>query len=493
MKNWIPAIATQIRWYYSAAFVFLAFGSIAWIISELALLGISMPPLFTYGKLRPIYQNLFLFGFFYSIFKATCLYTMYTNDHPETWQINLSSFFSWLLMIGLLPLGTLALFFGFSSGRDYGEFPYLIDVFWLIGHISFCCSFFLFYRKNKKDYLTNILLGILMLQLIYYLIGNLAMPHSLNLLAATPLYTGYADFSSGEIYRNGIQLFYMVVPIVVILGKYLPIYIKQDKFNKIIQTNQEVNIFSEKKFQCFVILTIILGPLAQIGLLYTPVSMTIQTTNVLGYLLLQCAILMGIVFIRQLLNQEGKIFSSEGLTILLRFGLFILLIKTSLRLLLAIPILARYFAYSNLSITNLGSDISSYGMILFLSLAIMIYHLFAKRNISRGWISFIVIIMISVTILAAFANSLEAILQIVQTNSKNSDGTLVVTKWQDIYFAGSLSIEDSKNAILRTLMGLKGFTIILTQIFAISLFLFSCQFIWKLYGKGKNLQKLGAK
>ena len=478
--------------YYRTAFFWLAWIAIFWILLQLPLLGIHLHSTLTYGKLKPALVNLLVYGCLSLLFQASCLQISHLrgkNSKQDMW-LRIVLLLSYVLATVTVGMGTLAILANMSSGRELGEYPFLFDQTWILSQLLFLLAIWVLGKSMRTQVLYHLLTGILVLQITYYLFGNLGWPYRLNLMAAAPFFTGYADVSTNEIYRNGILLFYVILPLLIQLGHWLPHYAAQSKFATLRRNNsddqhknektlQHYDVFQDKSFRVFILLAVLLPPLAQIGILYTPLPISLQIVNVIGYLLLQSDILMGAILIRFLVREQSQIFSQEILGILFRFGIIVLIIRCLLRIVMSLPWLTKYLAYSAFSNTYIFPDLFSYGLLLFLALA-----MYGRQSLDDGHeythgqplaagaktpvllerssrlLVFAGVTFMVTMIISAVATTLETVLEAVLINRWETPAQLSIPAWKDIYFAAAIKISGGVSAGVQTLVSTKGIKIL---------------------------------
>ncbi|MCE2831609.1 MAG: cbb3-type cytochrome c oxidase subunit I, partial [Oxalobacteraceae bacterium] len=113
-------------------------------------------PWLTYGRLRPLHTNAVIFAFGGSALFATSYYVVQRTSQVRLFSDALASltFWGWQLVI---VLAAITLPMGFTSGKEYAELEWPIDILIALVWVSYAVVFFgtLIKRKVSHIYVAN--------------------------------------------------------------------------------------------------------------------------------------------------------------------------------------------------------------------------------------------------------------------------------------------------------------------------------------------------
>ena len=136
----------------------------------------------TYGRLRPLHTNAVIFAFGGSALFATSYYVVQRTCQVRLFSDALASltFWGWQLVIVAAAI-TLPL--GFTSGKEYAELEWPIDLLIAVVWVSYAVVFFgtLIKRKTSHIYVANWFFGAFILTVaILHIVNSAAMPATLT-------------------------------------------------------------------------------------------------------------------------------------------------------------------------------------------------------------------------------------------------------------------------------------------------------------------------
>ena len=121
---------------------------------------LNLAPWLSYGRLRPLHTNAVVFAFGGSALFATSYYVVQRTCHARLFGgwLPALTFWGWQLVI-LLAAVTLPL--GMTSGKEYAELEWPIDLLITVVWVSYAVVFFgtVFKRKTPHIYVANWFFG----------------------------------------------------------------------------------------------------------------------------------------------------------------------------------------------------------------------------------------------------------------------------------------------------------------------------------------------
>jgi cytochrome c oxidase cbb3-type subunit 1 len=150
-------------------------------------------PWLSYGRLRPLHTNAVIFAFGGSALFATSYYVVQRTCQTRLWGGPLVplTFWGWNLIIVLAAI-TLPL--GFTSGKEYAELEWPIDLLIAVVWVAYALVFFgtVATRKVKHIYVANWFYGAFILTIaVLHIVNSMAIPASFT--KGYSLYPGAID------------------------------------------------------------------------------------------------------------------------------------------------------------------------------------------------------------------------------------------------------------------------------------------------------------
>ena len=150
-------------------------------------------PWLTYGRLRPLHTNAVIFAFGGSALFATSYYVVQRTSQVRLFSDALASFTFWGWQL-VIVLAAITLPMGFTSGKEYAELEWPIDILIALVWVSYAVVFFgtLMKRKVSHIYVANWFYGAFILTVaLLHIVNSAAMPASLT--KSYSAYTGVQD------------------------------------------------------------------------------------------------------------------------------------------------------------------------------------------------------------------------------------------------------------------------------------------------------------
>jgi cytochrome c oxidase cbb3-type subunit 1 len=150
---------------------------------------LNLAPWLSYGRLRPLHTNAVIFAFGGSALFATSYYVVQRTCHVRLFGDWLASFTFWGWQ-AVIVLAAVTLPLGMTSGKEYAELEWPIDVLITLVWVSYAVVFFgtVARRKTPHIYVANWFFGAFIITVaVLHLVNSAAMPVTL-----TKSYSAYA-------------------------------------------------------------------------------------------------------------------------------------------------------------------------------------------------------------------------------------------------------------------------------------------------------------
>jgi cytochrome c oxidase cbb3-type subunit 1 len=183
------------------AFMTVIWGIVGMLVGVIVAAQLAFPTLtdgisfLSYGRLRPLHTNAVIFAFGGSALFATSYYVVQRTCQTRLFGGPLASltFWGWNLVIVLAAI-TLPL--GFTSGKEYAELEWPIDLLITVVWVTYAIVFFgtVLTRKTPHIYVANWFYGAFIIVVaLLHLVNSAAMPVSFTSMKSYSLYPGAID------------------------------------------------------------------------------------------------------------------------------------------------------------------------------------------------------------------------------------------------------------------------------------------------------------
>jgi cytochrome c oxidase cbb3-type subunit 1 len=135
-------------------------------------------PWLTYGRLRPLHTNAVIFAFGGSALFATSYYVVQRTCQARLFSDGLAAFTFWGWQ-AVIVLAAITLPMGFTSGKEYAELEWPIDILITLVWVSYAIVFFgtIARRKTQHIYVANWFFGAFILTVaLLHLVNSAAVP-----------------------------------------------------------------------------------------------------------------------------------------------------------------------------------------------------------------------------------------------------------------------------------------------------------------------------
>lgn len=179
-------------------------------------------PWLTYSRLRPLHTNAVIFAFGGSALFATSYYVVQRTCQARLFSDKLAAFtfWGWTLVI-LLAAITLPL--GMTSGKEYAELEWPIDILIAVVWVSYAIVFFgtIMKRKVQHIYVANWFFGAFILTVaVLHIVNSMALPVSLT--KSYSLYPGAIDAMVQWWYGHNAVGFFLTAGFLGIMYYFIP-------------------------------------------------------------------------------------------------------------------------------------------------------------------------------------------------------------------------------------------------------------------------------
>lgn len=228
----MPAIAAEekydfnvVKWFSVACVIYLVVGTLLGVIiaAQLAwpVLNFDIAEL-TFGRLRPLHTNAVIFAFGGCALMATSFYSVQRTCGVKLWSNNLAwfTFWGWNLII-VLAVITLPL--GITSGKEYAELEWPIDILIAIVWISYTLNFVMTVHKRKTShiYVSNwFFIGMMVMITYLHVVNSLAIP--VDLFKSYSIFSGVQDAMIQWWWGHNAVGFYLTAGFLGIMYYFVP-------------------------------------------------------------------------------------------------------------------------------------------------------------------------------------------------------------------------------------------------------------------------------
>ncbi|CAK0754378.1 Cbb3-type cytochrome c oxidase subunit CcoN1 [Gammaproteobacteria bacterium] len=196
-----------------------------WIASELAFPAMNFGiPWLTFGRLRPLHTNLVTFAFSGSALFATSYYVVQRTCHTRLFNDSLATFTFWGWQL-VMVLAVLTLPVGMTSGKEYAELEWPIDILITLVWAAYIVVFFgtLTKRKTPYIYVANWFYGAYILAVaVLHLFNSAALPVSFWPMKSYSVYPGAVDAMVEWWYGHNFVGFFLTAAFLGTMYYFLP-------------------------------------------------------------------------------------------------------------------------------------------------------------------------------------------------------------------------------------------------------------------------------
>ena len=185
-----------VKWFTIASVIYLVVGTLlgTFIASQLAFPELNFDsPYLSFGRLRPLHTNAVIFAFGGCVLMATAYYIVQRTCNVRVWSDKLA----WFTFAGwntVIVLAVITLPLGLTSGKEYAELEWPIDILIALVWLAFMFNFImtLATRKSSHIYVANWFFLGMMIMITYLHVGN-SMAIPVSLMKSYSVYSGVQD------------------------------------------------------------------------------------------------------------------------------------------------------------------------------------------------------------------------------------------------------------------------------------------------------------
>jgi len=192
------------------------------IAAQLVWPELNVGPWLTYGRLRPLHTNAVIFAFGGCALFATSYYVVQRTSHARLFAGGLAAFTFWGWQLIIL-LAALSLPLGFTTGKEYAELEWPIDILITVVWVSYAIVFFgtIAKRTVSHIYVANWFFGSMIITVaLLHLVNSAEIPVSL-----TKSYSAYAGVQDAMVqwwYGHNAVGFFLTAGFLGIMYYFVP-------------------------------------------------------------------------------------------------------------------------------------------------------------------------------------------------------------------------------------------------------------------------------
>ncbi len=179
-------------------------------------------PWLTYGRLRPLHTNAVIFAFGGCALFATSYYAVQRTSQTRLFAGPLAAFTFWGWQL-VIVAAAISLPLGYSSGKEYAELEWPIDILITLVWVSYAIVFFgtIATRKVRHIYVANWFYGAFILTVaVLHLVNSAAMPASW--MTSYSAYAGVQDAMVQWWYGHNAVGFFLTAGFLGMMYYYIP-------------------------------------------------------------------------------------------------------------------------------------------------------------------------------------------------------------------------------------------------------------------------------
>ena len=386
----------------------------------LLFLGLPLPAGLDYGHLRPIFTTVLLFGSLLCLFSGISYHIV----RKIAGEIKLAplAFGAFKLHQLAVLLTIVTILIGYNKGREYGEFSWIADALFSLGTLLMLVALVAAIKvSGKRAPETDVLLVAVAGLFMIHLVGNFNLPY--GPLNSTPIFTGVHDQATQEVYRVGLLMYLIVLPVLAVLYHFVPAY-------------YGVSLYSEDLSRFVLLASILVVPFAgAAGLVHSAAPVGLQTLGMFAGFALAVATIGGALNVHYSISRSGKRFQSDATGLAFRWAVAFLIALAIVRGLSGIRFVQAAIGYTWLDPKNIAEDALGYGILVMVVGALVV----VRRNGGRqpgGLVQRAVFLAVVGILLMIVANVAHGLIQNAVRSAMTDQAELVHTDWTGVLFGG---------------------------------------------------------
>jgi cytochrome c oxidase cbb3-type subunit 1 len=180
-----------------------------------------------YGRLRPLHTNAVIFAFGGCALFATSLYSVQRTCHTSLFLPGLATFIFWAWQL-IIVLAALSLPLGFTTGKEYAELEWPIDILITLVWVSYAIVFFgtIGIRKTPHIYVSNWFFGAMIIAVaLLHLVNSAEIPILAAGILTPKSYSAYAGVQDAMVqwwYGHNAVGFFLTAGFLGIMYYFVP-------------------------------------------------------------------------------------------------------------------------------------------------------------------------------------------------------------------------------------------------------------------------------
>lgn len=209
-------------------FVTILWGVVAFLVGLVAALELVLPtlslglPILGFGRLRPLHTNAAIFAFAGNVIFAAVYHSTQRLCKTRIFSDALSWFHFWGWQ-AIIVAAAVTLPLGYTSGKEYAELEWPIDIAIALVWVAFAVNFFgtLARRRERHMYVALwFYIGTIIAITVLHVLNSLEMPA--GPLKSYPVYAGVQDAFMQWWYGHNAVAFFLTTPFLGLMYYYLP-------------------------------------------------------------------------------------------------------------------------------------------------------------------------------------------------------------------------------------------------------------------------------
>ncbi len=179
-------------------------------------------PWLSYGRLRPLHTNAVIFAFGGCALFATSYYVVQRTCHARLFGDRLAAFTFWGWQ-AVIVLAAVTLPLGYTSGKEYAELEWPIDILITLVWVAYAVVFFgtLFKRRIAHIYVANWFFGAFIITVaVLHIVNSVAIP--VSLWKSYSAYSGAQDAMVQWWYGHNVVGFFLTAGFLGMLYYFIP-------------------------------------------------------------------------------------------------------------------------------------------------------------------------------------------------------------------------------------------------------------------------------
>jgi cytochrome c oxidase cbb3-type subunit 1 len=181
-------------------------------------------PWLTFSRLRPLHTNAVIFAFGGSALFATSYYIVQRTCHTSLFLPGLASFTFWGWQL-IIVAAAITLPTGFTSGKEYAELEWPIDLAIAVVWVSYAVVFFgtIVKRKTPHIYVANWFFGAFIITVaLLHIVNSAALPISFTAMKSYSVYPGAIDAMVQWWYGHNAVGFFLTAAFLGMMYYFIP-------------------------------------------------------------------------------------------------------------------------------------------------------------------------------------------------------------------------------------------------------------------------------